>query len=541
MSGGNCPETPRQKMIGMMYLMLTAMLALNVSGDLLNAFTLVDKSIREQKASTEEKLYGTYYNFEAKVAENKARFGSKYEDACKVRAMSDSLVNYIQSIKQEMVNVADGYGSGATPDSFTNISNQDIAMQVMDVELPRVYTKCPPANAGYPGLLKQIADYREALISFIKNDSVLSIDTVAMNRRISNVEHMLKTCDMSDTPGGRQARRDWASQQFEHLPLAASFGLLSSIQASTRLVENDIVNGIYGSIDAASFKFNKLEALVIPEAQYVIQGGTYKADIMLAAYDETLIPEVVVEGRQLEVKDGRGKYQVPASSVGKRSFTATLTVPDPLTGQPKSYPAKAEYEVGAPSLVVSATKMNAMYRGLANPIEVSVAGVSASDLNVACSGGTLSKGAEGYVVKPSSANEINISVTSNAGGKSQNFGSKKFRVYDVPNPEVRFVINGTPVAAGKSIQKSSLNNAKVAAVLENFVFDVKFDVTEFVVSTTKGGFLVDQKNVGSSLQKPTQDLIKGVPRKGKIFVESVKAKGPDGRERRLNGVSLTVE
>lgn len=540
MSGGNCPETPRQKMIGMMYLMLTAMLALNVSGDLLNAFTLVDKSIREQKSSTEEKLRGTYYNFEAKVSENKEKFGSKYESAMKVKAMSDSLVSYIQDIKQEMVWVADGRQSGATPDSFVNISNQDIAMQVMDISLPRGY-ETQAAKAGYPGLLAKIADYRESVIDFIRKDSVLSVDTAAMNSMISNIEHMLKTVDKKSAAADYkdQEARNWASQQFEHLPLAASFGLLSSIQGSARLVESDVVNAIYSSIEAASFKFTTLIPLIIPESQYVIQGGQYKADIMLAAYDDTMDPIVSVGGEKLKVEGGRGKYAVPASSVGMKNYTAKLEVPDPITGVLKPYTVQGEYEVGAPSLVVSATKMNAMYRGLANPIEVSVAGVSPSDLHVSASGGNLSRGGQGYVVSPGAAKEVVISVTASSNGRTQNFGSKSFRVFDVPDPTVS--VTGVDKNGRMSKSFAAKGGLEVEAKLENFVFDVTFQVVGFTVSTIKNGFTVEEKATSNKLTKAQQTLVNGVPRNGKIYIEGVQAKGPDGRVRRLNGLSIQMQ
>ncbi len=531
MSGGNCPETPRQKMIGMMYLMLTAMLALNVSGDLLNAFTLVDKSIRSQIASTDDKLGTTYANFDAKTAENEARFKPKYDQALAVKAKADSLYNFIQDFKKHMTAIADGVPEEtADPAALVNTSDQDKAGQVMVVQNWR---------GGAKALREAINTFREDMINLVKSDSVLNMDTVQMNSQIHALQAMLNT---DDPPRGKDGeQKTWAAQNFEHLPLAATFGLLSAIQSNVRNAETDVVNSLYKSIDAASFKFNKLEALVIPEAQYVIQGGTYKADIMLAAYDETMVPEVVVDNNKLEVVDGRGKYSVPASSIGKKQFSAMLSVPDPVTGKPKYYPAKAEYEVGAPSLVVSATKMNAMYRGLPNPIEVSVAGVSPSDLQVSASGGSLTRDGSGYVVRPSGANKINISVTSNAGGKTQNFGSKEFRVYDVPNPEVKFVVAGSPLGMGKPLSKGKVGQAEVQAVLENFVFDVKFEVKEFTVGTVKNGFEVSQKNSGPKLQKATADLIKSVSRKGKIFIEGVKAVGPDGKIRPLNGVSVTIE
>lgn len=520
MSGGNCPETPRQKMIGMMYLMLTAMLALNVSGDLLNAFDLVDQSIRSQKKATEEKLGLSYYNFESKAEQNPQRVKPKYELALDVKAKSDSLVNYIQSLKQTMIDVADGKGSGSTPENYLNKSDQDKAAQVMMVENngKRLYE-----------LRDALLAYRESMLNAAQADTSLPVDTML-------VHSISAAIDAPPASSTALEMNQWGSKMFEHLPIAAVMGLMSAIQSNVRNVETDVTNYLYKSIDAASYKFNVLVPLVIPEAQYVIQGGQYKADIMLAAYDDTMEPIVSVGGQNLPVEGGRGKYVASASSVGMKNYEAKLQVPDPVTGSLVDYNVKATYEVGAPSLVVSATKMNAMYRGLENPIEVSVAGVSPSDLNASCAGGTMTRSGAGYIVKPGAAKEINISVSSNAGGKSQSFGSKKFRVYDVPDP----VVNVTGSNKG-NITKTALNNFEVKAELKDFVFDVNFRVTAFTVSTTKNGFLVSEDIKGNKLNKNALDLMKGVGRNSRVYVESVKAVGPDGRERSLNGITLKMQ
>ena len=521
MSGGNCPETPRQKMIGMMYLMLTAMLALNVSGDLLNAFDLVDQSIRNQKKTTEEKLGLSYYNFEAKAQQNEQRVKPKYELALEVKAKSDSLVSYIQSLKQTMIDVADGKDSGSTPENYVNKSDQDKAAQVMMVE-------------GGGKRLRQFRDallsYRESMLNAAQADTALPVDSML----IHSIGAALEAPSEKE---GDVVLNEWGSRLFEHLPLAATMGLLSAVQSNVRNVETDVVNYLYKSIDAASFKFNVLVPLVIPESQYVIQGGQYKADIMLAAYDDTMDPIVSVGGQKLPTEGGCGKYVASASSVGMKTYEAKLQIPDPVTGELKDYNVTANYEVGAPSLVVSATKMNAMYRGLENPIEVSVAGVSPSDLIASCQGGSMSRSGAGYVVKPGAPKEITISVQAKAGGKVQNFGSKKFRVYDVPDP----VVTVTGTKNGK-ITKAALNGFEVKAELKDFVFDVNFKVTSFTVSTTKNGFLISE-NVkgGSKLNKNALEMMRSVARNNRVYVESVKAVGPDGRERSLNGITLKMQ
>lgn len=526
MSGGNCPETPRQKMIGMMYLMLTAMLALNVSGDLLNAFTIVDQSIRNQTKSTDEKLGLSFYNFEAKAEQNPARVKPKYELALDVKAKADSLVNLIQSFKNLIIVTADGeiLNPECPEDGLQNKSDQDKAAQIMIVE---------QGGARGEQLKNALNQFREDMIAAMQQDTTIPVDSTLLH----SISSMINTADGFDSESGEKL--PWVNQQFEHLPIAASLGLMSAMQSNVRNVETDVVNHLYKSIDAASFKFNTLIPLIIPEAQYVIQGGQYKADIMLAAYDDTMEPIVYVGDSQIPVEGGRGKYQAAASSVGMKTYSAKLQVPDPLTGKLVDYPVVGNYEVGAPSLVVSAIKMNAMYRGLPNPIEVSVAGVSPSALRVSATGGTLTKSGNAWVCEPSSAKEIQINVSADmGGGKIQNFGHKTFRVYDVPDPVITF----TGANKGR-ISKSKLKSCQVEALLKDFVMDAKFTVKSFTLSIIKGGFTQEQKVEGTNgkLDDKAIKFLQGVSRNGKVYVEAVKAVGPDGRERSLNGLDLTMD
>ena len=526
MSGGNCPETPRQKMIGMMYLMLTAMLALNVSGDLLNAFTLVDQSIRNQKSSTEGKLGLSFYNFESKKDQNPTRVKPKYDIAMNVKAQSDSLVNLIQGYKNLIIKTADGEinNSDCPEDGLLNKSDQDKAAQIMMVE---------SGGARAKEMKQALNDYREAMLAACKPDSGMPED-IALYKSIAS---MINTEDGFNSQSGE--RITWESQNFEHLPIAATLGLMSAIQSNIRNVETDVINYLYKSIDAASFKFNVLVPLVIPESQYVIQGGTYKADIMLAAYDDTMEPIVYVGGQKLPTEGGRGKYTASATSVGMKSYEAKLQIPDPVTGELKDYNVTGNYEVGAPSLVVSATKMNAMYRGLKNPIEVSVAGVSPSALSVSCSGGTMTGSGSIREVNPGSASTVKISVSSNEKGKTQSFGSKEFRVFDVPDPVVGFstVKNGETKA-----QRNTINSGKIEAKLDNFLFDVSFEIVSFDISTVRNGSLriATVKGGNGALNSEAKEIIKSVAKGNKLFIDAVKAKGPDGRVRSLNGLTLTV-
>ena len=517
MSGGNCPETPRQKMIGMMYLMLTAMLALNVSGDLLNAFILVDQSILKSTEMTEGKNVVLYNQFEAAAAQNPAKAGDKFKLAKEVEQKANEMNDLIYGYKELMVKTADV--EEATPENYLSTSNQDVAAQVMMVE-----------DMGSRGknLRESINKYRDYLIGVVDNDSMM---TASLNK-------MLNTDDPKSSTSGESTT--WLSQTFEHIPLAASMALMSRLQSDVRNAQADVVSFLYRKIDEASFKFNAIVPLVIPESNYVLRGNSYKADIMLAAYDETMAPIVTVGDAQVPVVEGRGKYERMASSVGQQSFEAVIEVKDPVTGAPRPYTVKAEYEVGEPSVVIAATKMNVLYEGLDNPVSISAAGISASDLKIQVDNATYVKAKNGYVIKPkngSAGKTAKITVSADLNGKVQRLGSMDFRIKRVPTPFA--VIAGLN---GGTIKKSVLSaqGGVFAEMGDDFDFELEFKVTNFTLSTIKNGFIQELKSNSSSFTADMRQAIKGLQRGSKFYIEGIKATGPGG-SRKLSSLAFTVD
>ena len=517
MSGGNCPETPRQKMIGMMYLMLTAMLALNVSGDLLNAFILVDNGIKQSTEVVGQKINKQYWDFEAAKEQNPKKAGDKYQQALDLKAKADSLYNQIQYYKCLMVFKADGPGTEEepwTPDHYQSVSNQDIAAQVMMVE----------ENGARGDSLKQLLDkYCEYLCGIVD-------DTTKQKA----FKEQFNTEDELDQDG---VPEPWVGRITEHLPLAATMSILSKVQNDVRSSQSDVVNYLYAKVDEASFKFTGIKPLVIPESNYVLRGGQYKADIMLAAYDETMDPIVKVGGEQLPVENGQGKYVVGATSVGQKKFSATIQIPDPVTGDLKSYDVDAEYEVGEPSVVVSATKMNVFYIGLDNPVEISAAGIPSSDLKVSASGAQIVRQGSAWVVRPNNnSSKANISVSADVNGKVQNLGSKEFRLLRVPNPEAAIA----DLSGGKIKKGLLAAQGGVFAVMRDFAMDVKFKITSFKLSYVKGGFLTELPSNGASFSPQQKSAIQALQKGQKFFIEDIQATGPGG-SRKLLSLTFTVD
>lgn len=520
MSGGNCPETPRQKMIGMMYLMLTAMLALNVSGDLLNAFILVDNGIKNSTKVVDQKIRKQYFDFDAANTQNPKKAGDKYNTAKELKEKADALYNQIQYYKCLMVFTADGpgpddEGNPFTPDNYQSVSNQDIAAQLMITEL---------GGARGDTLKNMVNEFRDYLVGLCEGDTA----------RINSLKEQFNTDDIKNPDGDTEP---WVAKITEHLPMAATMSILSKIQNDVRSSQSDIVNLLYAKVDEASFKFTGIKPLAIPESNYVLRGQKYKADIMLAAYDETMDPIVTINGEKLRTEAGQGKYEVAATSVGQKKYTATIQIPDPVTGDLKSYEVDAEYEVGEPSVVVSPTAMNAFYIGLDNPVDISAAGMSNNDLVVTASGASITKNGSHWVVRPNNNTAkatINVSAKTVDGVKP--LGSKEFRLFRVPNPEATLGgLNGGRIKAG--VLKAQQG---VIAEMKDFVMDVKFKVTSFSVSTVKAGFLVSEKSNGASFTPAQKTLINGLQRGQKFYIEEVQATGPGGN-RKLSPIAFTVD
>ncbi len=507
-------------MIGMMYLMLTAMLALNVSGDLLNAFILVDNGIKNSTKVVNQKINKQYFDFEAAKEQNPKKAGDKYDKAVELKAKADALVNQIQYYKCLMVYTADGPGEPEnpfTPDNYLSVSNQDIAAQVMLVE--------NPGNTRGDSLKVYINEYREFLNSIVAEDT----------SKVAAYNVQFNTDDVVKDPS--EPAEDWVASITEHLPLAATMSILSKIQNDVRSSQSDVVNYLYAKVDEASFKFTGIRPLVIPESNYVLRGQKYKADIMLAAYDETMDPIVTVNGEKVPTEAGQGKYEVPASSVGQKKFSAKIQIPDPVTGDLKSYDVDAEYEVGEPSVVVSPTKMNAFYIGLDNPVDISAAGIPTSDLQVSANGATISRSGSGWVVKPNASGaKATISVSAKTPDGVKSLGTKEFRLLRVPNPEAAIAgISGGKIKAGLLRAQ-----AGVFAEMKDFVMDVQFKITSFSVSTVKAGFLTSEPSQSAMFTPQQKNLLNGLQKGQKFFIEDIKAVGPGG-QRKLSPLSFTVE
>ena len=499
-------------MIGMMYLVLTALLALNVSAEILNAFTMIDRSIRTTTDNFQTKNDKIYTEFEKALVENKSKTEPWKLKADEVKLKSQAVFDKIQELKVKLVTTADG--PEGDPTAIVKKDDNNVGGQIMILE------------GNGLALKNAIKEYKEFLIAMYPD--TVSIETT------DALERTLSTDEVINTEGEMMP---WENANFEHLPLAGVISLMSKMQSDVRNAEAQILAYLLGQIDAGSFKFNKLEAIVNAPTGYVLQGQPYEAQIFIAASDTTKDPTVILSGgTKLAVVQGKAKYTGETSSIGIKTVAGEIQVESPSTGEILHFPFSTTYQVGAPSVAVSPTKMNVFYIGVDNPVDITASGVDAADLQVSISSGSITKSSTGgYTVVVKSGTTARVSVSAKVGDAVKSLGSKEFRIKTVPDPIAK--IGGSK--GGSMSQATLLAQSFVKAEMENFDFDLVCTVTSFKVSATVGGFLEEVETTGATISAAQKQLIGKLKTGGKVYFEDIKATSA-GTSRDLGTVSFKL-
>ena len=518
MSGAtNCPETPRQKMIGMMYLVLTAMLALNVSAAILNGYTQVDDSLHATIETMQDSNAETYATFKAALDKNPEKTQEWYDKAMEVKRVSDEFFEYVQTFKDDMVLLADG--KKAKKDAkVSEIGKKD------DTNIPAQYA----ISEGNATVLKdKINRFREFLIKFTDNVPGATMFHEEMNRTFV-------------TEDGTNAEGDpvtWENMIFNEMPMCASITILTKLQNDIRHCEGVATRLLLGATDAGDLRVNKFNAYVIPSANYVVKGTKYTAQVILAAIDSTQTPEYYVNGQKL---NNKGIYEVVANTVGVQKITGKIGYMD-QQGVMQYLPFEREYTVGEPTATISNTDLNIMYRGYDNPFSISVPGVSAHLLQVKCAQASIKQEGNMWVIRPNadSPDQLNIEVYADIGGTPTIMGSQLYRVKNLPRPDAYFEINGVPTEDTR-VPRAQLINPKnriVASYGADGLVQAKFEITGFQVKLPTGASIQVK---GDRFDNKALDAIKKLKQGNTVNLMYIKAKGPDGKEIQLRGLPIEL-
>ena len=315
-----------------------------------------------------------------------------------------------------------------------------------------------------------------------------------------------------------------------------------------------------GSVDAKSYKFTNLMPLVVPESNYILRGDSFRADVLLAAFDGTNPPDIYVDSKKWNERDsslleyenidalpigtdGLGKLRISTRgmSLGESNYKGLIRFQGP-DGNIQDFPYYTpKFTVAEPALVVSPTKMNVFYRGLPNPVEVSVPGVPGDKIDVRISGNhRLKKESDGtFTITPGTDKKANITVSAQLpDGSKKTLPAREFRVKRIPDP-VPFFVGKTP--SDRSISKQALVGADgIGAQMVNFDFDVRVVVKSFSVSVSRDGTLVEKNSNSNRLTADMKQLFNRVSRGNVVYFEDIIVGMPDGTERQVAAMKLKV-
>ncbi|MDI9534665.1 MAG: gliding motility protein GldM [Bacteroidota bacterium] len=543
MAATNCPETPRQKMIGMMYLFYTALLALNVSSEILTSFVKINESIQKTTSNYSEKTKSLYAKIDNSALEQPGKYTKLAQQAHELERQSNEFIQNIEDLK--LLILRESQGPEATLDGEIKKMDDLHAATIVMV------------GEGGPMMGKQLRgwldSYRELLLGIIEDTSLTVYKNVAKN---------LEAKDQFDN---KEAPWSWEETLCRGMPMIGTMAMLSKLQADIRNSEADVLEFMIAELEGLDIRITALEALVSSPRSFVIRGGKYSSNVFLGARDTSMRPTIyltynapfydstVVNGEvQYKLRQGANYDTLPIDESGKGLHVRDCGgVGDFNYGGLVHYksnkgdmwlPYKAVYQVGDAGFTVSASACNVFYRGLDNPVEVAVSGYPQEAVSVSISGGaSISRSGAGYIVKvPASvsAREVSITVSVRTEEGVRTLGSKTFSVLNVPPPTI--VIAGA-YKDGASVPKGAITRTPtLTANLESDFFPFKgvsYSVISYEFLYSVRGVTQTIAGTGSNIP---QTILNNLNPGSAASFTNIRVSSPSG-ERKTNGITVKIQ
>jgi len=520
------PKEPRQLMINIMYLVLTALLALNVSAEIFNAFKMVNHGLEESNSSL-DKSNADLPQLIKDGSKKKKEYEKWGELASQPAQIADEFSEYIENIVNDLIDkTGDNNGSVGDGDyvikgnkkKLKGVKNKDVTTRML-------------VNEGLGGEIREkILETREKFLALIDEEDKAGI----INKL---------TLDIDNESWQAAKKTSWEEFTFKQMPLGATQPIFTKFINDAKSSENAVLNYMLEKVGTdKTVVLDKFTVSSAPKKSYVIKGEPFETDVFMSASasaESNTDISISVNGKGLTVdKDGVAKYRAVPATVGIKKYTAVVNMKNPVTDEIQTFKKEFEYEVGERSCNVSAEKMNVFYIGVDNPVAVSAAGVPSAQLKVSASGSgiNMSKvGGSKYNVTVSKPGESTITV-SGGGLQSTNF---KFRVKRIPDPVAKLSkYKGGPIASG--IFKAQ---AGVIPTLEGFDFDAKCKIMGFqLVRIAKRQDAEIALNRGNRFQGDAAGLVSKAKPGDRYFFEGVKAKCPgDAAGRPINDMVFTIK
>ncbi|GHS85372.1 hypothetical protein FACS1894201_04980 [Bacteroidia bacterium] len=491
-------------MIGMMYLVLTAMLALNVSSSILSSFVIVNDSVEATNINFAKKNEGMYALFEKGYLQNKEKMMDNYDKALRAQELTATFRQYVHSAKADLISVVENIPKEVADTLRAHdIENQD--------------------NYDTPTLIfieqGKGDELHEKMVQYKKD----MMDLIDEKR-----QHLMRFGMKTDGPfyDGAGAEVSWAVQSFYHTVVVGAVTILNNIENEAMNIEYDVVSELYAAVSADDFKFDAIEPRVLPMSTYVVMGDNFEADVFVAAYDSKSEISATIGGQTIVGENGVVKIRRQATVEGPQVITGKINVPG-VNGV-QSFDFKTEYTVARPSATVSADAMNVFYIGVDNPISVSVSGFDLAVVTPSITNGSLTKVTNGsYIVRVTTpgTTKINIDVTVN--GAKKTMGAREYRVKKVPDPIA--LVNGLGEFDAIVDKNVLANSGGIIARMKDFDFKLDVRVRSFSMSTTKsGGDIAEFKSNNNQFTPDMVNAMKNSRKSQRFSFENIVVEMPTG-------------
>ncbi|MFT3749252.1 MAG: gliding motility protein GldM [Agriterribacter sp.] len=503
------PKEPRQKMINMMYLVLTALLALNVSAEIINAFKTVDNSLVKSNGTLSNASGEIYSAFAASLEDPKTREKAAIwkPKADQVQQLSSKMSSYIDELKDKLKRES-GYAPEKGDTTF-KVENLDAATRLM-------------ATNGEGEKL------REALEQYKKD--ILAIDPEITKE----FDHSLPINLEQPASATGSTSQSWTDAYFHMTPTIAALTILSKFQNDVKNTENKVASYCFKKIGDVKVVFDKFETMIGANSTYLMPGEQLELKAGLGAFNASVKPQVFINGSPATVgENGVAEIKMPAGGSGGHSVKVDVKYPDPSTGEEKTISKVFEYTVGQPSgVAVMADKMNVLYIGVDNPLTIT-AGAGSEKVSASISNGSVSKsGGSKYIAKPKEPGEADVNVL--IEGKSA--GKVTFRVKYLPNPTA--MVGTFETGQVSAAQFKAMGG--VRAVLQNSDFQADYEVLSYAIADQSTGDFNLVPNTGARWSGAAANVINNLKPGRPVYIANIKARGPDGRTVTLKDLSFIL-
>lgn len=511
------PKEPRQKMINMMYLVLTALLALNVSSEILNAFVTVNGSITKSNDVIDAKNKLTYASFDAKLKDAQthdqaAAWAPKAEEAKK---LSSEVFAYIEGLKGELTKEAGTHEDHHTGKQEINADNIDAAVRLMDQKGKgkELYTK--------------LGEYKKNMLALLGSEAAQFEKSIPVDLTVP--------ASKTGTKYGNDVN-GWTQSYFHMTPAIAGLTILSKFQNDVKSTEAQIVDHFHSKIGEVKIVYNKFQAIATSNTTYAMPGDDVEITAGVGAFSDAAKPRITINGApQTLTAEGTAVMKTKASGTGDHSVNVVIEFNKP-DGTPEKVTKTIKYTVGVPSgASIFLEKMNVMYIGVENPLTISGGSVGAEKTRVSFADGSITKDGNGhYIAKPSKPGMSKIVV--NADGKNFEF---PMRLKYLP-PPAAFI----GAKKGGNISSAELKAVgAVIAKLEESDFMAPFQVISYKVGAVGGPIQLysEAVNEGNRWSGQAASLITRCGPGSRVFFDQIQVVGPDGRKREIPGMNFTLK